>query len=357
MASRIRFRDLAVDDPALRDRLLAAVASVLDSGQLLMGPEVARLEQRLAQYCGRSHCVGVSSGTDALYLAIRALEIGPGDEVICPAMSWVATANAIAMTGATPVFVDVGHDQNIAPALIEPAVTARTKAVLPVHFTGRLADMPAITAVARRHGLKIIEDAAQAFGAKDGDTVAGGFGDVAAFSLNPMKVLAGYGESGAVLTDDAAVRDTLLALRYLGTVDKERCEHIALNAKMDEIQAALLQVSLDTLEPLFAVRREMAAYYSEQLSGVVGCPPAPDERTVVFDYQIVAEDRAALISHLAEAGIETRVKHPILMPDQPVYRHLPTGPLPMARHLVSRILSLPLHEKLDRGIRLNSSRG
>lgn len=347
-SSIVRFKDLTVVDPVLRGRLLDAVAAVLDSGQLLMGPQVARLEDRIARYCGRKFCVGVSSGTDALYLALRALDIGVGDEVICPAMSWVATANAIAMTGATPVFIDVRRDQNLDPDLIEPAVTSRTKAVLPVHFTGRLADMAAIATVARRHGLKIVEDAAQAFGARENGVLAGGFGDVAAFSLNPMKVLVGYGENGAVLTDDESLRDRLTALRYLGAVDKERCDFIALNAKMDEIQAAMLQVSLDILEPQLVRRREIAAYYSERLSDVVGCPPPPDERTVAFDYQIVAEDRAALIDHLARAGIETRVKHPILMPDQPVYRHLPTADLPVARHLVARILSLPLHDKLER---------
>src|SRR5215470_6221716 len=191
---KVRYRDLAVDDPELRQRLLAAVDEVLRSGRLLMGPAVEQWERLVADYCGARFCIGVSSGTDAIFLALKACGVEPGDEVIVPAMSWVATVNAVVVAGAVPVFVDIRDDLNIDVDQIEAAITSKTRTILPVHYTGRLCDMPAIRAIAARHGLRVVEDAAQAFGAADGNGRAGGLGDASAFSLNPMKVFPGYGE-------------------------------------------------------------------------------------------------------------------------------------------------------------------
>src|SRR5262245_16925366 len=295
---KVRYRDLAVDDPELRHRLLAAVDDVLRDGRLLMGPAVEQWERLIADYCGARFCIGVSSGTDAIYLALRACGIGPGDDVIVPAMSWVATVNAVVIAGATPVFVDIGDDLNIDVARIEPAITPKTRAILPVHYTGRLCDMAAIRAMAAAHGLLVIEDAAQAFGAADENGRAGGLGDAAAFSLNPMKVFPGYGEVGAVLANDEEVNERLKALRYLGTVNKEVCVEPALNFKMDTIQAAMMLVSFERVDPALDRRIAIATRYNEGLEGVVGCPRPPasptDRSSVFFDYTITTPRRPEL---------------------------------------------------------------
>lgn len=351
---RVRYRNLSVDDPGLRARLLNVVDELLRDGRLLMGAAIERWEELVANYCGARYCVGVSSGTNALYLGLRAFDIGPGDEVIVPALSWIATANAVALTGATPVFADVGNDLNIDVRDAEAAITPRTRAILPVHYTGRLCDMTAIAALAKRHGLRVIEDAAQAFGAADeGGGRAGGFGDAAAFSLNPMKVFPGFGEVGAVLTDDPQVRERVRALRYLGTVNKEICLEPSLNHKIDTIQAAMMLISYDRVEPALVRRVEIASLYCRQLKDLVGCPEAPrsaaDRRSVFFDYTITTPRRADLRRFLEERGVEVKIRHPLLMSQQPAYRHLNRRPLPNAERLVRQILSLPIHEKLTDG--------
>jgi dTDP-4-amino-4,6-dideoxygalactose transaminase len=347
---RVRFRDLSIQDAALRARLLHVVDELLRDGRLLMGPAVEQWEELMAGYCGARYCVGVSSGTDAIYLALRAFDIGPGDEVIVPAMSWIATANAVILAGATPVFADVGDDLNIDVSDAEAAITANTRAILPVHYTGRLCDMTSIGALAERHGLLVIEDAAQAFGAADDSGRAGGFGHAAAFSLNPMKVFPGFGEVGAVLVDDPGICERLRAMRYLGTVNKEVCVEPSLNHKIDTIQAAMMLVSYECVEPALVRRLEIASRYCERLKDLVGCPEAPrsttDRRCVFFDYTITTPRRTDLRRLLEDEGIEVKIRHPLLMSQQPVYQHLNARPLPNAERLVKQILSLPIHEKL-----------
>jgi len=347
---RVRYRDLSIQDPELRARLLDVVDSLLRDGRLLMGPAVEQWEELVADYCGARYCVGVSSGTNAIYLALRAFDIGPGDEVIVPAMSWIATANAVVLAGATPVFVDVGDDLNIDVSDAEAAITSRTRAILPVHYTGRLCDMTAIGALAERHRLLVIEDAAQAFGAADDTGRAGGFGHAAAFSLNPMKVFPGFGEVGAVLVDDPWICERLRAMRYLGTVNKEVCVEPSLNHKIDTIQAAMMLVSYDHVEPALVRRIEIASRYCQRLKDLVGCPEAPrcqtDRRSVFFDYTITTPRRTAMRRFLEGRGIEVKIRHPLLMSQQPAYRHLNLRPLPNAEVLVKQILSLPIHEKL-----------
>lgn len=347
---KVRFRDLSVTDPLLRQRLLAAVDEVLRDGRLLMGPAIEKWEQLIAGYCGAPFCVGVSNGTDAVYLALRGLGIGSGDEVIVPAMSWVATANAVVVAGAMPVFVDIGEDLNIDVSQIEPAITPKTRAILPVHYTGRLCEMARLDAIAKRHGLHVVEDAAQAFGASAGGQRAGGFGDTAGFSLNPMKIFPGYGEVGAVLVKDRAVEQRLKALRYLGTINKEVCIDPALNFKIDTIQAAMMLVSFDQLDPSIDRRLAIATRYNQALGAVVRCPQGPtdpsDRRCVFFDYTIATPRRRELRRFLEARGIEVKIRHPLLLPDHPCHCHLKRGPLPVAERLVKEILSLPIHEKL-----------
>jgi len=347
MDVKIRYRNLTVADPAHKRALLQAVERVLDHGRIILGEEVARFEDAVARYCTRAHCVGVNSGTDALYLALRALEIGPGDEVVTTPMSWVATANAIALTGARPVFADVGADLNLDPDCAAQAMTSRTRAIVPVHFTGAMCDMPRFQALAEAKGVHLVEDAAQAFGSRFDGRPAGGFGVLACFSMNPMKVLNAYGEAGAVVTDDPELHAALLRLRYAGTVDKEDCHTPSLNGRIDTVQAAMLLVELERLDAKIARLREIAARYDAALADVVTCPAAhPQCMHTYYSYTIRTPRRDALRDHLAAQGVETKIQHPILLPEHTAYRGRVRARIPRAQQYVREILCIPNHEKL-----------
>ena len=347
MTITIPFRDLAIRDAGLRQSLLDAVDRVLRHGRLILGPEVEQFESAIASYCGRRFAVGVGSGTDALYLSLRALGIGPGDEVITTPLSWIATVNAIVLTGARPVFVDIGDDLNLAAEQVEQAITPRTRAILPVHFTGRLCDIRTIVDIADRHGLPVIEDGGQAFGARLGEDVCGALGTLGCFSMNPMKLLNAFGEAGAVVTDDPGLRDRLLSLRYAGTVGKEDCHTPGLNGRIDTIQAAMLGVMLDHLPAKIERRRAIARVYNTRLDGVVTCPvERPGEVHTYYSHTIQCDHRDGLRDHLAARGIETKIQHAILMPHHPAYRERFAAAVPVAERLVRRILCLPNQEDL-----------
>ena len=299
--SLVPFRDLRIVDSRFREELLQQVDDVLSNGPILMGPRVAAFEKQIAEYSKCRYCVGVSSGTDALYLALRTAGIGSKDEVITTPMSWVATVNAIRMLGATPVFADVDLDLNIDPNCIEPLISSRTRAILPVHFTGRLCDMDAISSIATKYDLLVIEDAAQSLGARTESYCSGSMGHLGTFSINPMKVLPGYGEAGAVVTNNKEFQKRLRTLRYLGTQEKEVCVEISLNYKMDEIQAAMLLVGLNKIDNIVETRNQLARRYSSSLAGIVGCPSiqdAGDYTSNYFDYVICAERRDDLRVYL-----------------------------------------------------------
>ena len=343
----IRYRDLSVKDEAMRARLLDAVERVLEHGRFILGPEHNEFEERMAAYCGRKHGIGVNSGTDALYLALKAAGIGPGDEVITTPLSWIATANAIDLTGATPVFADIREDLNIDPATIEPLVNDRTKAIIPVHFTGQMCEMETIMDIANRHGLMVIEDGAQAFGARRHDRVCGSFGAMSCFSMNPMKVYNGYGEAGAVVTDDDDVREQLTILRYGGTVNKQDCVYPSLNGRLDTIQAAMLNVGLEYLDEKIEKRRQIADWYGERLGNVVRCPrELPGNRHIYYAYSVLAENRDGLMAHLAANGIETQIQHPIPMPHHTAYRDRFDAHIPIATRASNELLCLPNQEDL-----------
>jgi dTDP-4-amino-4,6-dideoxygalactose transaminase len=347
-SKQIRFRDLSVSDLAERQRIMKRIEKVLIHGQILLGPEVREFEEKAALYCGVKYCVGVSSGTDALLLALRVLNIGPGDEVITTPMSWISTLHAIHSVGATPIFVDTKDDLNMNEALIEKKITQKTKVILPVHFTGAMCNMKVVMDIAKKHNLYVVEDAAQAFGAKLNGKKAGSFGDIGCFSMNPMKVLPACGEAGAVLTNNKNWYERLQRLRYLGTVDREVCVEPSTNAKFDTIQAAVLLEAMEILEENIKQSIDIARQYNYQLHNFVLCPEIPSEnnRSVFFDYVIQTEMRDDLKLYLEEFGIETKVRHKPLMPDQPAYSNLPYTHLPNARKLVNQILSLPLHKKM-----------
>lgn len=347
----VPFLDLRVHDSGAKQRLLAAVERVLDHGRLVLGPEVEQLETALAQRVGRAHAVGVGSGSTALYLALRALGIGPGDEVITTAMSWVATANAITLTGATPVFADIDDDLNLDPSTIEQHVTSNTRALLPVHYNGRLCAMDDLLALARKHHLAVVEDAAQAFGARDAHgREAGSMGVVSCFSMNPMKVFAACGEAGAILTDDAPLAERLEALRYNGMHERENCHQASMNGRLDTLQAAILIERLRTIDTELATRQALAERYDEALadiSAVIALPRRDaGERHAYYTYTIRVRDRDGLQAALTAAGIETKVRHPYLMPQQTAYLEA-RGAWPRARQRVTEILSLPMHVGLD----------
>ena len=345
---RVRFLDLSVKEPEERADILGAVEELLDHGRLVMGPEVDEFESRIAAYCQRQYGVGVGTGTDALILGLKALGIGPGDEVITTPLSWLATGSSILLNGATAVFCDVDETLNIDPATIEQYVTPRTKAILPVHFTGRLARMPEIIDIARRHQLLVIEDAAQAFGATFEGRPSGSFGDVACFSFNAMKILGGLGDGGMVLTDDSDVAAKLRMLRHTGVPEREYCHVLSHNCRLDTIQAAILLRRLERYPAIVALRREIARRYDKELAGIVETSPnRPGFLDVFYTYTIRTPRRDELMRYLADLGIETRIQHPVLMNDQPAFQGKVRGNSPVAARLVHEILCLPAHEKLS----------
>ena len=314
---------------------------------MVLGPEVEEFERRVADYCGRHHAVGVGSGTDALILGIKALGIGPGDEVITTPLSWLATGSAILLNGATPVFGDIDETLNLDPATIEPQITVKTKAILPVHFTGQVARMDEICAIARRHRLLVIEDGAQAFGAIANGRVCGSYGDMVSISLNAMKTLGALGDAGIVLTDNADTAERLRRLRHSGVVNRDYCVELSNNCRLDTLQAAILLRRLARYPAVIARRREIAARYDRELKGMVDTPACPSgHENVFYTYTIRTPRREELRTYLDRLGIETRVHHPVPMNDQPAFRNLTRGDSPNAAHLVTQILSLPVHEKL-----------
>jgi dTDP-4-amino-4,6-dideoxygalactose transaminase len=348
---RVPYVNLAGQHRALKAELLDAVAGVLDNGQFILGEPVQQFEQRFAALCGVRFAVGVNSGTDALVLALRALDIGPGDEVITVPNTFVATASAIVLAGAHPVFVDVGDDYNMDARLIERAITARTKAILPVHLTGRPADVEGIGAVAAKHGLPVVEDCAQAVLAESNGRRVGSFGALGCFSLHPLKTLNACGDGGVVTTDDPALADRLRILRNIGLRTRDDCAAWAANSRLDTIQAAILLVKLRYLEHWTQARRAHAAFYALRLAGVDGLTlPSehPHQHAVYHTYVVQAERRDELKAFLAERGIETSIHYPI-----PIHLHraaaelkLPRGSFPVAERQAAHILSLPVYPEL-----------
>jgi len=349
MKEAVRFLDLRVNDAEEKAELLAACENVLRHGRVVLGPEVEEFERAVAKLIGKRHAIGVGSGSDAVYLGLRALDIGPGDEVITGSLSWVATANGIALTGATPVFADIGDDLNVDPSSVLRLISPSTRAVLAVHYTGRPCELEELARICRQHNLLLVEDAAQAFGARYQGRPVGSFGEVACFSMNPMKVLASLGEAGIVVTDSDGVADNVRSLRYNGTVNREECIQPSINGRLDTLQAAFLLVRMKRFETVVKRRREIAAFYRQALQGVVGTPgERPGDFNVYYTFTIQAEDRDGLKRHLEEQhGIECKIQHPILMPDQPAYSEKTRAECGNARRLRDRILCIPAHEKMS----------
>jgi len=349
---KVPFLDLRAAHAGLDEALAAATRRVLASGWYVLGPEVEAFEHEFAAYCGARCCVGVGNGLDALHLVLRAWEIGPGDEVIVPANTYIATWLAVSYAGARPVPVEPDpRTCNLDPARIEAALTARTRAILPVHLYGHPADMDPIVALARRHGLKVLEDAAQAHGARYRDRRAGALGDAAGFSFYPTKNLGALGDGGAVVTDDEALARRVRLLRNYGSEERYRHEAAGFNSRLDEMQAALLRVKLAHLDEWNSRRRRLARRYHETLAGCgLALPDQADGCEHAWHLYVVRSARRdALASVLAQRGVGTLVHYPVPPHLQPAYRELglARGSLPLTEAIHDEVLSLPLAPHLD----------
>ena len=348
---KIPFLDLGAAYRELKREIDAAVARVLDSGWYILGPEVEAFEAEWAAYCEAKHAAGVANGLDALILALRALDIGPGDEVIVPSNTYIATWLAVSGVGATPVPVEPDPaTYNIDPARIEAAVTARTRAILPVHLYGQPTDMDPILDIARRHNLRVIEDAAQAHGARYKGRRIGAHGDIACWSFYPGKNLGALGDAGAVTTNDTALAERVALLRNYGSRQKYVNEEAGVNSRLAPVQAAVLRVKLGVLDSWTDRRRAIAAAYTEGLqdTGLI-LPHVSDWAEPVWHLYVVrTSERAALQARLAEAGIGTLIHYPIPPHMQTAYGDLGLQPdtLPIARDLANEVLSLPIGPQL-----------
>lgn len=333
--------------------VVGRVAEEFKRCQFVLGPQVAEFEARFARLCGTAHAVGLNSGTDALFLALKALGVGPGDEVITVPNSFVATAGAIVMAGATPVFVDVDAEYLMDAALLEDAITPRTRAVIPVHLTGNPADMDAIGAIAARRGLHVIEDAAQAVGAAIGDRVVGSMGAAGAFSLFPLKNLGVAGDGGMLTTNSRQIFDKVMRLRHHGLRTRDEVEEWGVNSRLDTIQAIVGDAVLGTLDQVTAARIRNAAFYDQALTSLAPHVVVPPRRRgikqVFHTYVVQVEARERLRQFLDARGVETKVHYPIPIHLQRAAEGLgyKRGAFPICEAQGERIVSLPVHEYLE----------
>ena len=345
--------DLVAQFESIQQELHAAVENVLRSGHFILGPQVQAFEQEIARTCGASHAVGVASGTDALLLSLRAAGVGAGDEVIVPAFSYIATADAVSLLGATPVFCDVLPDTfNLDAAQLESRITARTKAIVPVHLFGQPAEMERILRVARAARLAVIEDAAQAIGATCGGRAVGSLGGFGCLSFYPTKNLGACGDAGMVLTSSPQGAARLRSLRGHGTVaNKYISEEQGWNSRLDELQAAILRVKLRHLDHWTAARQAHAARYEKLLRAVPGLTlprVAPGSTHVYHQYTIRVPDRDRVQKHLTGLGIASAVYYPVPLHLQPMFAHLgqQPGTMPQAERAALEVLSLPIYPEL-----------
>lgn len=347
----IPFLDLRRQLRSIRAEIDEAVSRVLDSAQFILGPEVETFEREFAAYCGAPHAVGCNSGTSALHLALLAADVGPGDEVITVPFTFVATTAAIRYTGATPVFVDIEPCTfNMDPELVERAITPRTKALLPVHLFGHPADMDPLVEIARRHGLVLIEDAAQAHGAEYKGRRVGSIGDFGCFSFYPGKNLGAFGEGGLVTTRDAGAAEKLRLLRNWGSARRYHYTMQAYNYRLDALQAAILRVKLRHLEAWTEARREHARAYNELLAGVVTTPvEAAGCRHVYAVYAIRTPRRDAVEQAFSRSGIGSVIYYPIPIHLTEAHADLgyQAGQFPCSEQAAAEQLSLPVFPELQ----------
>jgi dTDP-4-amino-4,6-dideoxygalactose transaminase len=342
--------DLKAQYAPIQDEIEAAVLEVLRSGWYVMGPNHDALEAEMAEYVGVAHALGVASGTDALHLALRAAGVGPGDEVITTAFTFVGTAEAVLYIGAQPVYVDIDPVTfNVDPERIEAAITPATRAILPVHLFGLPADMAAIMDIAGRHGLTVIEDAAQSIGARFGDAMTGGIGLAGCFSFYPTKNLNAAGDGGMITTDSEEVAARVRSLRNHGSMRRYYHDEVGYNSRLDEVQAAILRVKLRHVEAYNEGRRRIARTYTEALADSdVVTPAEPEHGSHVFhQYTILTDRRDEIMKRLAEAGSSSGIYYPIPLHRQAFCRaDYADVSLPVTEDVAQRCMSLPMHPEL-----------
>ena len=345
------FVDLKVQYAALRESIHARIQKVLDHAQFIMGPEVAELEEKLAAWTGARHCITCASGTEALLIALMALEIRPGDEVITTPFTFVATAEMIVLLGAKPVYVDIEPDTcNIDAARIEPAITQRTRAILPVALYGQPADMDAINAVAARHGLPVIEDAAQSFGATYKGRNSGNLSTIGCTSFFPSKPLGCYGDGGALFTNDGRLAAAMREIRVHGQSGRYRHTRIGVGGRMDTLQCAIVLAKLERFEWEVARRIELARQYDalllEQAPDLKHVQVRPDRTSVYAQYTVLTPRRDQLQDELARSGIPTAVHYPMPLHRQPAYAVDAGSTLAVAESAATEVISLPMYADL-----------
>lgn len=347
----VKLLDLQAQYLPLRNEIRRAIDEVCDQQALILGPHVERFEKNLAQYCGTRHAIGVSSGTDALLCALMGIGIEPGDEVICPSFTFFATAGSIARLGAVPVFAEIDpRTFNLDPGRLEEKVTKKTRAIMPVHLFGQVADMEGINDVARRHELRVIEDAAQAVGAKRHGKAACALGFAGCLSFYPTKNLGAFGDAGAICTDDDAFAERCRKLRVHGSGHTYYHEMIGGMFRLAAIQAAVLDVKLKYLDQWHESRRRNAAIYDEMLAGSkVITPHIQDGNWSIYNQYVVrVPDRDAVKQRLAERGIGSAVYYPLPLHQQACFRYLkvPDGALPETERACREVLALPVYPEL-----------
>jgi UDP-2-acetamido-2-deoxy-ribo-hexuluronate aminotransferase len=349
----VDFIDLKTQYAALRDNINARMQAVLDHGQFIMGPEVAELEGRLASFTGAKHCITVASGTEALLIALMALDLKPGDEIITTPFSFIATAEVIVLLGAKPVFVDIEADTcNMNAALVEGKITPRTRAIMPVSLYGQCADMDEINAVAARHGLPVIEDAAQSFGAVYKGRRSCNLSTIGCTSFFPSKPLGCYGDGGAIFTNDDKLAQAMREIRVHGQSKRYVHTRVGVGGRMDTLQCAVVLGKLDRFEWELEARSRVGASYDALFADLPGgashITVRADRNSVYAQYTLSVPDREALQSALKAKGIPTAVHYPIPMHLQPAYQHLCCAECcPVSVDMAHRVVSLPMHPDLD----------
>lgn len=349
--TRVPYLDLKAQYRSIRTEVLAALEAVCESTAFAQGPPTKKFEEEFAAYCGVRHCVSLNSGTSALHLALRCLDIGPGDEVITVSFTFIATAWAISYVGAKPVFVDIDSvRRTLDPKKLESAITPRTKAIIPVHLFGMPAEIDAICAMADRHRIPVVEDAAQAHGARFKGKRIGQFGRMACFSFYPTKNLGAYGEGGALVTNDPEIAGRARSLRSHAASKPYHHDEVGYNYRMESFQGALLSIKLKHLDDWNAARAAHAKRYSEMLAGTsYGLPAVPsDSESVWHCYTIEADNRDSVREKLSSGGIETGVYYPLPLHLQKPYLSLgyKCGDFPVTERLSQRCLSLPMYPEL-----------
>ena len=349
------FIDLKTQYAALRGEIDARMRAVLEHGQFILGPEVGELEERLAAYTGAAHCITCASGTEALLIALMALDIRPGDEVVTTPFTFVATAEVIVLAGASPVFVDVESDTcNIDPAKIEAALTSRTKAIMPVSLYGQPADMDEINAIASERGLPVIDDAAQSFGATYKGRRSCNLSTIGCTSFFPSKPLGCYGDGGAIFTDDATLAQAMREIRVHGQSKRYHHTRIGVGGRMDTLQCAVVLAKLERFDWELAKRWEIAKRYDALLrdaAGVTLLTVRSDRTSVHAQYTVRARDRERLVAALAAEGVPTAIHYPIPLHRQPAYREYGTeAHLPVSETLAAEVVSLPMYADLPADI-------